>query len=193
MEIKNNFPNENGQIYPVRVRYFYGDKKLYSRTIDINWFGSYTFSAYAFALGANEKYDSQKEIRIELVDRGGNLIDSKSQYGPPRYKFDFNQQKADIQLDNINITKTKFGIFSFRDDYYSVYFTLKNTNASYAFRGRIDFGDLGEQKDKVLQNWRVHYDDLILEPSQSFEIERSGLTEEELKNIKTELQTCMFC
>ncbi len=183
-EIKNNFPNENEQIYPIEIKCFYENKEFFHKLITIKWFASHgLFRRYAL----NEKYDPQKEIRIELVDRNDNLIDSKSQYEPPRYKFDFNQQKADIQLVNLSITK-RLKPFRFWDYYYNLKFTIKNINESYAFRGKIDFGDVGNNS-----GWKVHYNDIILAPSQSFEIEQSGLTEEEMKNVKTELRACIFC
>jgi len=129
-----------------------------------------------------------KHSEVQLISTNGVLIGLANRYEPV-YLHDPDQEIFDLQLVSINISKIENSeMFSFlKDDLYETSFVIKNLNKTYAFSGTLEIGDFG-----VMKRWMANRTGTI-GPRWSVEVKGPIMTDEDLRDLRTELRYCSFC
>ena len=175
--------NISSSEYPLKIEYLLNDEKMFNKTIGNG--STWSLSTWFSVQGKSDRLYPRTEVLV--YNSTGFLIDSVNKY-EPTYLIDPFKETADFQLISINIEKIDDGILGwFKEDSYQTTFLVKNMNHTFAFKGDINFGDLG-----VLSDWKFS-ERMIIGPRQTIKIEGPKMTEGEMKDIKTELRYCVFC
>ncbi len=172
------------EMYPIEIMYFMNGDLIFNKTM--NGTGS-VFSLNKWFSLDGKPGNMYGDTNVLIFDSNGSIIGSAERY-EPIYLIDPYKETAELQLVSMNIEKINDGILGwFKEDSYQATFSVKNMNYTFAFWGTMDFGDLG-----VLCDWKFS-ESIVLGPRETIEIVRSEMTEEDLKDLKTELRYCVFC
>lgn len=193
-DIKNNTYDVNVKIiaedipvwaYPLTIKYFYDGKETLNSTLEYHGYNSFSKNAWFSLDGKPDGTNMNTEVQI--ISAAGTLVGLGDRYEPV-YVFSPDQENFSVQVIAVNISqKENDGILGFmKEDFYETKFTVKNMDENYAFKGILEFGDLG-----VASAWKTK-DNILLGPLETFEIKGPILNEKSLQNIRTEIECKSF-